>query len=145
MHHDDNVRARFERETVTSFLVATVTGVVLMDMDAHAEQLRRHLHRVVAAAVIHEDDLVHNALLEHLIHGHGDSLGGIVSRHDQDDFFSVIHNSLPKSGESCPNGSKMERKSYAEAAEALNKPAVPSSIKRLPTLAAAKFYTNWAV
>ena len=89
--HDDDVRARFEREAITGLLVAAVAGVFLMHMHAHAEQRRRHLHRVVAAAVIHQDDFVHDALLEDFVHGLGDSFGRVVSGHDHDDFFSVIH------------------------------------------------------
>jgi hypothetical protein len=73
-------------------------------MDAHAEQLRCDLHGVVAAAVVHEDDFVHDALLQHLVHGAGDGLRGVISRHDDDDFFPVIHNPLLKVVESCPNG-----------------------------------------
>ena len=91
MHHDDDVRARLQRQPVAGFLVAAVTRVAFMDMDPHAQQRRRHRHGVITAAVIHQDDFVHDALLEDFVHGLGDGFGRVVSRHDHDDFFSKIH------------------------------------------------------
>src|SRR5208283_2558993 len=63
--------------------------------DAHAEQRRRNRHRVFAAAIIHENDFIHNPLLKNFINGLGDGQGRVVGRHHHDNFFPEIHG-LPK-------------------------------------------------
>ena len=89
--HDDDVRAGLERKAVAGFLVAAVAGVFLVDMDADAGELGRDLHGVVVAAVVHEDDFVHDALLVDFVHGLRDGFGRVVGGHDDDDFLAVIH------------------------------------------------------
>ena len=91
VHHDDDVGASFEREAVTGLLIAAVAGVFLVDVNFHAEELRCDFHGVVAAAVVHEDNQIHDALLVDFIHSLGDGFGRIVGGHDDDDFLAVIH------------------------------------------------------
>ena len=94
MQHDDDVRAGVEREAVARLLVAAVTGVSFVHMDPHARQRRRHRHRVVPAAVVHQNDFIHDALLVDFIHGFGDGLRRVVSGHHHDDFLFEKHGLL---------------------------------------------------
>ena len=87
MHHDDDVGAGLEGEPVAGLLVAAVAGVFLVHMHRHAGQRGRHPHRVVAAAVVHQDDVVHDAMLLDFRHGLGDGFGRVVGGHDHDDLF----------------------------------------------------------
>ena len=91
VNHDDDVGASFEREAVTGFLVAAVAGIFFVDVDFHAEELRGDFYGVVAAAVVHEDNQIHDALLVDFIHGLRDGFGRVVGGHDDDDFLAVIH------------------------------------------------------
>src|SRR5258708_25245107 len=90
MNHDHDIGVPAQRFTITGLLVAPVTHVLFVDERHHA-QLRRDLGRVVAAAVVDQNDFVHKitgnvavSLLQ--------SLGRVISRHDDYEFLAVQHN-----------------------------------------------------
>ena len=62
-----------------------------MNVDLHAFQFARHGHGVVATAIVHEDDVIHDPLVAHLIVGLAHGFRRIVGRHDDDHFLSAIH------------------------------------------------------
>ena len=86
-----NVRAFIQREPVTRFLVSAVAFVGLMNVDLHAGQTSRHLRRVVMTRVVHQNDRIHDPLLDDLVVRLPQRPLRIVSRHDDDDFVAAEH------------------------------------------------------
>lgn len=55
-------------------------------------ELVRHGERLVGGVIVHEQDVVHHAPVESAV-GYLEGLGGVVRRHDDDDFLPVQHGS----------------------------------------------------
>jgi hypothetical protein len=49
------------------------------------------LNGLVPAAVVHQNDFIHNSLLENLVHGLRNGFRRVVGGHDHDDFPAEIH------------------------------------------------------
>jgi hypothetical protein len=54
----------------------------------------RHDHGVIAAAIIHEDDQIHQLLLTHFVISLAQRFSRIVGGHDNDDFLIPIHDAI---------------------------------------------------
>jgi hypothetical protein len=91
MNHHHDVRTGFQREPVASFLIPAVASVFLVDVDLHAFQIARHRHGVIPAAIIHENDVIHDLLIAHLVVRLAQRFRRVIGRHHDDHFFSAIH------------------------------------------------------
>jgi Fe2+ transport system protein FeoA len=102
MDHHHDVRARFQCEAVTRLLIPAVTRVLLVDMHLNTFKSTRYAHRVIATAVIHEDDVINYPLITNFVVSLAQSFRRVVGRHDNDHFFSAIHG-RQSAGSCAPN------------------------------------------
>src|SRR5208283_5101462 len=89
MEHDDYVGAEIECRLVAALLIRTVAPVLVVPDRDEAEALCL-FHRVVAARVVHQQDLVDDRTVE-LADGPLQSLSGVVGRKHRSDLFPVEH------------------------------------------------------
>jgi len=89
--HDHDVGPGLEGQPVTGLLVAPVSVVPGMHVDFDPREGFPNGHGVVAAEVVHEDHLIDQSLLHDLVVGFDQGLGGIVGRHDDNDFVILEH------------------------------------------------------
>ena len=89
MNHNDDVGVGRERETVTGFLIATVTAVFRMHFDLHLFQRPGNRHSLIVTGVIDHDDKIDNPLRHHFVVGALQGARGVVGRHHDDDLLAV--------------------------------------------------------
>ncbi len=91
MHHDHDVGPFLQGFPVTGLLVRPVSPVHRMHMDLHAGQRTCLLDRQIAAGIIHQNNLVNNALVHDLAIGLLQRLLRVVRGHNDHDFLGFIH------------------------------------------------------
>ncbi len=89
MQHHDNVCMTIESGLVTCLLVSAVPAVPVMH-DGRDAECRRLLRRVIPAAIVNKNNIIHNVLWDISI-GIFQSFPRVISGHDNDDAFSVKH------------------------------------------------------
>ena len=81
----------FQRQPIAGLLVAAITPVDLMHMNLHSLQLARDRYGFVAAAIVHQDNQVHQLLLANFLVRLAQRERGIVRRHYHHNFLSAVH------------------------------------------------------
>jgi len=83
--------ADFLTIAVFSLVLGANSSAAVYGLLGAAVWLRFSNHRVVPAAVVHQDDFIHDALFADFIHGFGDGLRRVVGGHHHHDFLFEIH------------------------------------------------------
>ena len=89
--HNHDICAAFERQPVAGFLIATVAEIFVVHVHDDAGQRSRERDGAIATAVVDQDDIIHDALLEDLVVGRAKGEFCIVGGHDDRDAFVTIH------------------------------------------------------
>ena len=89
MNHNHDVGAGRERETVTGFLIPTVTAIFRMHFELHLFQRPGNRHRLIVTRVIDHDDKIDNPLRHHFVIRALQCARGVVGRHHDDDLLTT--------------------------------------------------------
>ena len=96
MHHDHDVGVHSQGLAIAGFLIAPITEIGFV-LKSRESKPAGQLHRLVRAVVIHQQNFVNNALRDVVI-SLLQRLGCVVSRHHDNNFFSVQHSSSAQEG-----------------------------------------------
>ena len=91
MHHDDNVTGFLQGQPVAGFLIRAVSKIFLVHIHFCIGQCTRDRCSFITAAVIDDDNKVHNALVHDFFIGFAQRVRSVIGRHDDNYFLSLIH------------------------------------------------------